>query len=134
MKYQFYRNLAAYWIAVWIAVFEGYFDPGTRARRNNNPGNLRGWDPDLPKDPQGFDIFPNAQAGFFALVRQVVKNIERNLTLYEFFAGSAEKGYPGYAPASDHNDPYGYAEFIAEKTQIPVANITIRQFIVDIAR
>lgn len=82
--------------------------------KNNNPGNLRNWDPTLPKDPRGFDVFPTLEAGRRALLRQVDKNVfERGLTLREFFGGG--KGYGGYAPASDDNDPVSYAQFVARR-------------------
>lgn len=82
--------------------------------RNNNPGNLRGWDPTLPKDSRGFDVFPTLAAGRWALLRQIDKNVfQRKLTLREFFGGKGE--YPGYAPASDGNDPVNYAQFVARR-------------------
>lgn len=124
--YRFYQFM----IALAITIFEGWF-PGSRSWTNKNPGNLRNWDPRLPKDDQGFDIFPSVGAGFRALLRQVELNIDRRLTLLEFFAGSPGV-YSGYAPAADGNDPAGYARFVSKKTGIPVANIPILQFIVSI--
>lgn len=110
-----------------IAYFEGYFTPGTRAHRNNNPGNLRGWSRSNPKDDKGFDIFPTLQAGVDALWRQIWLNIYRDLTVREFFQGKPGV-YPGYAPISDNN-PATYASFVSKTAQIPVDNITIRNYI-----
>jgi hypothetical protein len=94
-----------------IARFEGPFVPGTRSYRNNNPGNLRTWGT-LPRDAAGYAIFPNPEAGWAALERQVSLNIARGLTLEEFFAGKPGV-YPGYAPSADANDPANYARTVA---------------------
>jgi len=110
-----------------IAQFEGFFMPDSRAQRNNNPGNLRGWDPRLPKDEKGFDIFPNVARGVGALWQQIWFNIFRNLTVKEFFEGK-EGVYPGYAPLSDGNT-VNYAKFVAKNTGIPLDNVTIKQYI-----
>lgn len=118
-----------YLISVWIAFYEGYWKPGSVASRNNNPGNLRRWG-DRPIE-DGFAVFPDPGAGFYALTRQVEKNIERGLTLEEFFAGR-QGVYPGYAPSADDNDPLSYARFISRKTGIPVANIPIKSFIEEV--
>ena len=93
-----------------IARFEG-FVPGTRAYRNNNPGNLRTWG-SLPRDSAGYAIFPTPEAGWAALERQVGLNIARGLTLEEFFAGKPGV-YAGYAPSADANDPANYARTVA---------------------
>lgn len=118
-RFTFYQ----YWIAVLIAYFEGFFSEGSRARRNNNPGNLRGWSKKNRKDPDGFDIFQDLATGWNALLKQVEKNIFRDLTVREFFEGKPGV-YPGYAPLSDGNPPT-YARFVADALQIPVDNISI---------
>jgi hypothetical protein len=110
-----------------IAYFEGYFQSGSRARRNNNPGNLRGWSQNNPKDDKGFDRFPNAEAGWNALWRQVWLNVFRDLTLREFFYGK-QGVYPGYAPLSDNN-PASYARWVSTTTGIPLDNVTILSYI-----
>ena len=108
-------------IATAIARMEGFFKPNSLAARNNNPGNLRSWG----KNPivAGYAKFPTEFAGWLALRRQIYKNIERGLTLYEFFGGKkSETGkviYPGYAPAADNNYPRHYAEFVSAKTGCP---------------
>lgn len=107
-------------IAIYIAVFEGFFKEGSRARRNNNPGNLRGWSKRLPKDPGGFDIFPDLQAGVDALFRQVELNIDRELTVWEFFVGKIFV-YAGY----DASNPEAYARFIASRTGLPLDSHSI---------
>lgn len=100
-------------IAEAIAHKEGFYAQGTNpAKRNNNPGNLRNWDADLPKDKSGFTEFPSRKEGFLALYRQIEKNVvERELTLHEFFAGKPGV-YGGYAPSTDNNDPFNYAKFV----------------------
>jgi hypothetical protein len=100
-------------IAEAIAHVEGFYINGSVARRNNNPGNLRGWDKNLPKDERGFTEFPSRTAGFLALYHQIELNYNRGLTFYEFFAGK-EGVYAGYAPASDNNNPQSYAQTVCE--------------------
>ena len=73
---------------------------GTGCGNNNNPGNLRTWG-SLPTS-RGFAVFPTCEAGWAALRQQVQRNINRGLTLEEFFGGKPGV-YPGYAPAADSN-------------------------------
>lgn len=86
-------------------------------RGRNNPGNLRSWG-DLPTSG-GFAVFPTCDAGRRALQHQVQRNIDRGLTLQEFFGGKAGV-YPGYAPAADSNDPYHYARSVSQWTGLPI--------------
>ena len=87
----------------------------------NNPGNLQ---------PRGFTyagqtgtaangdaIFATPQDGWNALYNQVQLNINRGLTLNEFFAGSPGI-YAGYASAGAGNDPYTYAANVSSWTGI----------------
>jgi len=102
-----------------IAAMEGFNIPNSRARRNNNPGNLKDpgphriW-PHIPIDADGFLIPENAGKGWDMLFHQVQLNINRGLTLYEFFAGK-EHVYGGIAPSSDHNRPLQYSTFVATR-------------------
>lgn len=123
------RPYFTYLIALWIAFFEGYWQPGSKAARNNNPGNLRSWGSRPIVD--GFAFFDTPADGFLALIKQVDKNISRNLTVREFFAGKPGV-YPGYAPEADNNDPDNYASFISSRTGIPVDSKPIKAFIDDI--
>lgn len=107
------RSMMIFFFALAIARFEGFFLPGSRARRNNNPGNLRGWDPGLPVDPQGFDIFPNIDRGLSALFRQVNLNFSRGLTTEEFIKGRPLV-YPGYS----RTDQDAYVRFLVENTPV----------------
>jgi hypothetical protein len=75
---------------------------------NNNPGNLRAYAPGQPVDSRGFRIFPDYPSGEAALEGQIDTNIGRGLSLSEFFGGKPGV-YSGYAPASDSNNPSGYA-------------------------
>lgn len=99
--------------------FEGLYKKGSRAQRNHNPVNIRKWG-NLPQDKDGYTIFPDVVAGWAAADAQIARNIERNLTLYTFFAGERDErgeiidgGYPGFAPAADKNKPSEYAAFVA---------------------
>lgn len=110
-------------IAKAIARQEGYYNANwqpqsnTLAYRNNNPGNLRSWG----SNPvvSGYAQFPTVDQGWQALYRQVQLNIDRGLTLEEFFAGKPGV-YGGYAPAADSNLPYTYANNVASWTGIPL--------------
>jgi len=94
-----------------IATMEGFYARSpTRARANNNPGNLRSWG-DVAITA-GYAHFHHVDAGWNALRQQVHKNLfVRKLTIGEFFAGKKDV-YPGYAPSADKNDPGGYANFV----------------------
>lgn len=105
-----------------IAINEGFMEPQrpgdtefhprptTLAYRHNNPGNIRLWG----KYPRvkGYVVFPNVTVGWQALYKQIDKNINRGLTLREFFAGKPGV-YFGYAPSVDGNQPVRYAEFVS---------------------
>ena len=98
-------------IAGGITRFEGACSsPGVCT--NNNPGNLRAGPGSIGTDARGFAIFPDFQTGEAALERQVQLNVDRGLTLDEFFGGKAGV-YPGYAPAADKNNPGQYAGTVA---------------------
>lgn len=64
---------------------EGYA-PGTRAYRNNNPGNLIyvGQASASGKDDAGFAVFPSYAAGYGELERQIGLDAGRGLTLEQF--------------------------------------------------
>lgn len=100
-------------IASTISKMEGD-GPNTLARRNNNPGNLR------PVGGSGFRQFATWEQGWAALENQVRLNINRGLTLEEFFAGKPGV-YGGYAPAADSNRPLQYAQFVSAQTGIPLS-------------
>lgn len=100
-----------------IAIFEGYMDKKfipiekNIAFRQNNPGNLRFWGNKVPRK-NGYAFFPTPSEGWRALYVQIGKNIDRGLTLREFFGGKFNV-YGGYAPAKDKNKPVDYAKFVA---------------------
>jgi hypothetical protein len=86
--------------------------------KNNNPGNLRSWGSNPVVG--GFAQFPSIEAGWKALYSQIQRNIERGLTLEEFFGGKSGV-YAGYAPAADRNDPNRYASLVSSWSGIPLA-------------
>jgi hypothetical protein len=102
-------------ISIAVSEMEGFNKKGSRAQRNNNPGNLRRWGKTPVVD--GFANFPTLAEGWAALRRQVAKNVGRGLTLYEFFGGKPGF-YPGYAPDADGNHSRNYAEYVAKRVQI----------------
>lgn len=107
-----------------IAQMEGYNTAGSLAQRNNNPGNLRSWG-SWPV-VNGYVQFPDASTGWQALAVQVSKNVNRGLTLQEFFGGKSGV-YSGYSPGTDGNHPVQYAQFVSTQVGIPV-NVPINQF------
>lgn len=116
-----------------IKEHEGWYPPspaypkGSRSYRNNNPANARysgvGYDPiygTVLKDSSNFAIFRDYATGWLYLTNLVKKSAQglkqpkyrESMTIAEFFAV--------YAPASDGNDPVGYAHFVAGKVGVPV--------------
>lgn len=91
---------------------EGYFSGGTRAARNNNPGNLRETArkiyPDLPRDAGGFIVFPSAEAGWQALRRDLAIKAGRGWSLSQIISA--------WAPETDGNDTAGYIRNVANWT------------------
>lgn len=114
---QYYTQIIAYL----IAYMEGYFEKGTIPQKYNNPGDLRSWGAYPVQN--GFVIFPSPLDGWNALMEQVWLNINRGLTLREFFQGK-EGVYPGY----DKTNPF-YADFISKYSHIPIDGITIADYI-----
>ena len=101
-------------IAAAIQQKEGYYT-GSIAYRNNNPGNLIAG-PGQTGTSGGFAVFPDYATGLAALDNQIQLNINRGLTLNQFFAGG--NGYAGYAPSADSNNPAAYAAFVSAQTGI----------------
>ena len=100
-----------------IATMEGFFKPNMIAQRNNNPRNLRRWGANPVKN--GYAVFNAPEEGWAALRKQIQLNVNRGLTLEEFFCGKPGV-YPGYAPSADSNDPANYARFVAGRAGIAV--------------
>jgi hypothetical protein len=98
--------------------------PNTIATRNNNPGNLRSGPGQIGTNG-GYAVFPDMATGFAALDNQIQLNIDRGLTLQEFFGGKPGV-YAGYAPAADSNQPTTYANFVAGQVGID-ANTPLNQ-------
>lgn len=91
-----------------IAAMEGWFKRGSRAKRNNNPGNLRASFLRRPKDG-GFVVFKSREEGIAALLHQVSKDVTRGLTLREFITK--------YAPPSE-NVTHNYIKAVADEVGI----------------
>lgn len=116
----------------WLARFaramaeqEGFGVAGARPTRNHNPLDLRGW-PGYPADEGGFTVFPDDETGWAKAEEDLANHVSRYplQTLLGFIAGGAyphptsdggtvEAYWPGYAPASDGNDPALYAARVA---------------------
>ena len=114
-----------------IAEFEGWYilhNPRTGrpsiSRSNNNPGNLRPIGAST-----GFRTFPTEMEGWQALIRQVVININRGLTINEFFRGK-QGVYPGYSPVADNDEESiaNYVSFVARRMNLD-PNVVIARYL-----
>lgn len=96
--------------------------PGTRAHRNNNPGNI--WDgvgagksvriwPNLPTDDKGFVIYPTYEAGYQALLNDIRIKVNRGMTLEQLITM--------YAPPSE-NDTAAYIANVSAWTGLPTGH------------
>ena len=87
---------------------------GGRARRNNNPGNLKYvGQKGATKGEDGFAVFPTPFDGMKAMRRQLFMDVSpqgRNLNLTDFITK--------YAPPSDNNDTAAYIAFVAKEMGI----------------
>lgn len=106
-------------IPVWadaIAQFEGFYQPGNRAARNHNPGNLKfaNQTGTIGKDPDNFAVFADDNSGFQALYRQLQKYVS-DFPGYSILQITAHYlGQP--APTVDQQgDAFSYASFVASK-------------------
>jgi len=85
--------------------------------RYNNPGAI------FDTSKNQLRTYPTYEAGYAALLNQVRLNVNRGLTLEEFFGGKPGV-YPGYAPVApgihSTNDPQNYANNVASWTGIPL--------------
>lgn len=109
-------GLTPNYITTWanaIAQFEGFNNPGSRAQRNNNPGNLEIVG-DAGRDAQGFAIFSSASAGMAALVADLEAKVRKypTYTIYDIMAR--------YAPPSQNNTQQ-YAAYVANQLGVPIS-------------
>jgi hypothetical protein len=95
---------------------------GTHAWLNNNPGNLTGvvGGADFGQYRDKFNwhhflIFPSYQAGYDAIARFLRSGGYRDLNITQAFHR--------YAPASDGNDPDGYANSVAAAAGVPTTTL-----------
>lgn len=99
-----------------IATFEGFYKPGSRAQRNNNPGNLRRAG-DNGIDDNRYGRYSDASLGWAALNNDVRAKItgrtrtglRPDSTLYQFFSV--------YAPQTE-NPTVAYTRFVARQLGI----------------
>jgi len=107
--------------ALAIQSFEGYF-PGSRAYRNNNPGNIKfvGQKTATGQDDKGFCVFPDYKTGLEAL-KSLLRYAATGNSKYYNPAGDLFAWASVYAPASDNNAPRTYAEFVAKKIGVPIS-------------
>lgn len=122
---------------------EGYNAGDTRAKRNNNPGNLKfAGQPGAEADEDGFAVFMTARDGFNALKAQIRAAIEGKSSVYTpdmvlynpnyVSKKKTPKEKPGffqvYAPSEDKNNPKHYAEFVAENLGVSTSTKLIDIF------
>ncbi len=95
-----------------IAEYEGFWKAGSRPERNRNPGDLRAGRFAMSKDQAGYAVYATYEGGWSDLREQVKRNLDRGLSMLEFFAGKPNV-YSGFAPSGDNNVPEAYAKFVA---------------------
>jgi len=112
-----------------IAQFEGFYIPNSISQRHRNPGNLR-----PIGASKGFQSFLTPEEGWIALRKQIIRNIQRGLTLREFFLGK-EDVYPGYAPLGDNPADVmeSYIAHVAKALRIP-DNVDLRAYFPQVAK
>jgi len=98
--------------ALAIQSHEGWFS-GSRAYRNNNPGNLK-IDGDLGRDEDGFAKFSSYEAGFSALQA----DLRAKLRIYPDFSILQIMtrwlgGDPSDPKVTGEGDPFRYADVVA---------------------
>lgn len=79
---------------------EFLYSGGSRAWRNNNPGNLRGADTSIGH-AGGFSVFADPEAGRAAL---------KSLLKRKYAKDKLDEVFAVYAPSTDNNDPDRYAK------------------------
>ena len=101
-----------------IASYEGFNKTGSRAQRNNNPGNINfssitiGFGAVLETIPAGIDEtprfakFPSEDSGFACL---------RELLTRYYLGMSIIAAFDKYAPSTENNTN-AYAQFVCDKT------------------
>lgn len=114
-----------------IATFEGFYKEGSISQRHNNPGNIR-----PIGSNEGFRTFETPLQGWAALQRQVLININRGLTLREFFLGKPGV-YPGYTPlgpgtGNTEQELTNYIAFVSKRMNVP-ENVDLRRYFPTIA-
>ena len=94
-----------------IKTFEGFY-PGTRAYRNNNPGNLKytSWTREqgaIREDDKGFSVFADYETGWRALLNLLLLRVRQHpeWSILDLFNS--------YAPPTE-NDTNAYAQFVAK--------------------
>lgn len=95
-----------------MAKMEGFYKPGTRPNRNNNPGDIE-WGKFAQahgathaEQPAGrFAVFPSPSAGFAALAALLRFHTYRDLTVAQMLAR--------YAPCSENNTG-AYLHFVCQ--------------------
>lgn len=96
-----------------IYFYEGH-QPQDRNHLNNNPGNLRageGWKGQ--KDDGDYRVYPDFISGYTDLRNDIHAKITGHNTHGLNLDSRLDQFFMVYAPSSDHNQPYLYAQFVA---------------------
>lgn len=115
-----------------IAKMEGYYKTGSRAQRNNNPGNIRKFTPAVVNGKkvilEGYEFYETPELGWAALEKLIMKYVTGQLSVYRSpkwvkkwetrhdKSPNLREFFEVYAPAADKNDPDNYARFVAKET------------------
>lgn len=109
-----------YSVALAIQKHEGWFPErgpkkGSRAWRNNNPGNLRPTDKNQPRDADGYRTFSNYYEGFLALLTDLQKKCLGQTRTSLGPTSTLKKLIAVWAPPFE-NDTESYVKAVAAQT------------------
>jgi hypothetical protein len=99
-------------LACAIAAQEGFFESGSIAQRQNNPGNLRGapWSGPIVPKQEGYWSPTSLAQGQAGMLHLIAQHVAEGHTLTQLINA--------WAPAADGNEPETYIKNVAEWTGI----------------
>jgi hypothetical protein len=108
-----------------IAQYEGFYKSGSRAQRNNNPGNIQfgkftqRFGAVLEPVPEGFE--ESARFAYFASVNAGWSCLRALLT-ENYIGMTVIAAFNKYAPVSE-NDTNAYVEFVCKETGLTLESV-----------
>lgn len=114
-------------IAAAIAAQEGFFEPGTIAQRQDNPGNLRDapWSGPIVPKQRGYWLPTSLAQGQAGELHLIALLIAEGKTLSGLITT--------WAPASDGNNPTVYTRNVMKWTGIPDPDVQLWNYLEPLA-